>query len=61
MKYKLNSLQILAAGFALVILAGAALLCLLLVTMGMYLRRSSGFHARGGRLPSFRKEESDKS
>ena len=28
MKYKLNSLQILAAGFALVILAGAALLCL---------------------------------
>ena len=40
---------------------GAALLCLLLVTVGMYLRRSSGSHARGSRLPSFRKEESEKS
>lgn len=45
----------------LLLAGGAALLCLLLVTMGMYLRRSSGFHARGGRLPSFRKEESEKS
>ena len=40
------------SGEAMLLLAGgAALLCLLLVTMGMYLRRSSGFHARGG--PSF--------
>jgi len=45
----------------LLLAGGAALLCLLLVTVGMYLRRSSGFHARGGRLPSFRKEESEKS
>ena len=45
----------------LLLAGGAALLCLLLVTVGMYLRRSSGSHARGGRLPSFRKEESDKS
>lgn len=45
----------------LLLAGGAALLCLLLVTVGMYLRRSSGSHARGGRLPSFRKEGSDKS
>ena len=45
----------------LLLAGGAALLCLLLVTVGMYLRRSSGSHARGGRLPSFRKEGGDKS
>ena len=45
----------------LLLAGGAALLCLLLVTMGMYLRRSSGSHARGGGLSSFRKEGSDKS
>ena len=45
----------------LLLAGGAALLCLLLVTVGMYLRRSSGSHARGGGLSSFRKEGSDKS